>query len=148
MRAPHSSTPSGELPLLQELRKLNLSVSDAAPDRWGRTLLHYAASNGHSGVMAELLEAQLDPDPKDRSQSTPLHLASARGHSNVVQQLLKHNASSNATDLLQRSPLHYASMFGHVAVMRLLVDSGAVYSAEDLDGETAAAYLARTPFLH
>ena len=138
---------AGETQLFKELR-LNESRADPDPDRWGRTLLHYAAGNGHSDILSELLKNHADPDLKDRAQQTPLHLASARGHVSSVEQLLNHNASPNATDLLLRGPLHYAAMFGHVEVMRLLMTAGADYSAEDLDGEEPGKYLSRTPFLH
>ena len=139
---------AGDLRLFKELRLLN--QSQAPPDRFGRTLVHYAAANGHGNILSELLAdtADVDVDAKDRSQQTPLHLASARGHTHLVQQLLDTNASCNATDLLLRRPVHYAAMFGHLDVIQLLMNAGADYSAEDLDGETVERFMRRTPFLH
>ena len=141
----HWAVLAGEMKLFKQLRQL--SQSDATPDRWGRTLIHHAAANGHSDILAELLQDHAEMDIKDRAQQTPLHLASASGHSSSVKQLLDHKASLNVVDLLLRKPLHYASMFGHIEIMRLLVNAGGNYSDQDLDGETAARYLARTPFI-
>eukprot|EP00439_Symbiodinium_sp_Y106_P083410 s470_g23.t1 len=144
----HWAVLAGDLRLFKELRLLN--QSQVPPDRFGRTLVHYAAGNGHGNILTELLAdtADVDLDAKDRSQQTPLHLASARGHTHLVQQLLDRNASWNVTDLLLRRPLHYAAMFGHLDVIKLLMNAGADYSAEDLDGETVERFMRRTPFLH
>ncbi|CAE7674428.1 ANK3 [Symbiodinium necroappetens] len=144
----HWAVLAGDLRLFKELRLLN--QSQAPPDRFGRTLVHYAAANGHGNILSELLAdaADVDVDAKDRSQQTPLHLASARGHAHLVQQLLDRNASWNVSDLLLRRPLHYAAMFGHLDVIKLLMNAGADYFAEDLDGETVERFMRRTPFLH
>ena len=57
-----------------------------------RTPLHHAASKGHAGMAALLLENGADPDIRDRKGRTPLHLAALWGGDLVLKILLNGGA--------------------------------------------------------
>lgn len=67
----------------------------------GRTALHYAASTGDSGSVAELLAAgSVDANAQDAVGYSAVQIAAAEGHLDVLQLLLRHNANVNLHDNL------------------------------------------------
>ena len=57
-------------------------------DTQGRTPLHYAASRGHTEIMASLVQAAMATDPQDKlldnKQYTPLHWAAYNGKLSLI----------------------------------------------------------------
>lgn len=100
-----------------------------------RGLLHFAAEQGHTGIVALLVKNGVSPDAKNcLGKKTPLHLATDGGHDDTVQQLLESGADVNARDEKGQTPLHCAAKQNHHSTVRLLIERGADVNAEDLDG--------------
>lgn len=66
---------------------LEHKASALCRDVQGRTPLHYAASTGHTEILAGLVQAAMATDPQDQlldnKQYTPLHWAAYKGWSAV-----------------------------------------------------------------
>lgn len=62
---------------------LEHKASALCRDTQGRTPLHYAASRGHTEILASLVQAAMATDPQDKlldnKQYTPLHWAAYKG---------------------------------------------------------------------
>ncbi len=62
---------------------LEHKASALCRDAQGRTPLHYAASRGHTEILASLVQAAMATDPQDKlldnKQYTPLHWAAYKG---------------------------------------------------------------------
>jgi ankyrin repeat protein len=95
--------------------------SAASADRRGFTPLHYAASWGHAGAMAALLDsctaagsdaaaaaAARLVSAVDREGLTPLHCASMEGREDAAALLLLRGASASAADHRGRNPVDVA----------------------------------------
>ena len=130
------------------------------------TALHFAASNGHSGVLGLLLEAGADITLKDEEDYTALHLAALLLHPGCLRLLLadadavetNHGLTSfhlaadsrnvevfqlllpcsniDARDAEGSTPLHYASGDGRQTFVKLLLDARADKDATQNDGKT------------
>jgi len=105
-----------------------------AEDRWGRRLFHHAASNGHTALMAWLLDIRSQIDGLSGALQTPLHLAAQGGHQDMIQLLLKRKAPVAVRDRLMRNPLHYAILQGSKDVAEILMKAGTDAMQNDMDG--------------
>merc|ERR1711963_256477 len=96
------------------------------------TPLHLAAREGHSSVVAVLLQSGANINAQDDELLTPLHLAAKNGHKAVVQELVQHeDIQIDAKTIYdQLTPLHYAARFGHSSVVAVLLQSGANINAQ------------------
>jgi uncharacterized protein YjlB len=93
----------------------------------GRTLLSFAAGEGHDDIVRLLLEKGAEIEVKDGKYGyTPLLLATGTGHEAVVKLLLEKGAE---IEVKGRSygytPLVWAAGNGHEAVVKLLLEKGA-----------------------
>ena len=72
-------SPGRDLPASKARPKVG-APSDplAIRDRWGRTPLHWAVVNGHSGIVKLLLELGASPAERDGAGETPLEIAERR----------------------------------------------------------------------
>lgn len=63
---------------------LEHKASPLCRDAQGRTPLHYAASRGHTDILASLVQAAVATDPQDKlldnKQYTPIHWAAYKGY--------------------------------------------------------------------
>lgn len=67
----------------------------------GRTALHYAASTGDCGAVAELLASgSADANGRDAVGYSAVQIAAAEGHLDVLRLLLRHQADVNLHDNL------------------------------------------------
>ena len=102
------------------------------------TCAHSAASFGHDGVLALLLQAGAEPAAESEGGFTPLHAAAYNGHAACVALLLAMGVSPAVTTSAGGyQPLHSASMAGQVSTAALLLDAGADIDAATGGGDTA-----------
>ncbi|OBT64232.1 hypothetical protein VE03_06864 [Pseudogymnoascus sp. 23342-1-I1] len=93
-------------------------------DRYGRTPLAFAASEGHTAIMRLLVERDdVDLDSKDIYGRTPLSSAALEGREAAVKLLLGlDGVGINTKDKRGRTPLSWASYRGNRAVAELLME--------------------------
>jgi ankyrin repeat protein len=96
-------------------------------DEHGRTPLHYAAAEGATARVSELLLAGLDPGAPDHEGWTPLHFAAQANSETVTSLLLDAGAAVDPQDSHGNTPLARAvfSSGGGGAVIKLLRSRGA-----------------------
>lgn len=76
----------------------------------GRTALHYAASTGDCGAVAELLAAgSADANGRDAVGYSAVQIAAAEGHLDVLRLLLRHKADVNLHDNLVSQDVQFAA---------------------------------------
>jgi ankyrin repeat protein len=103
----------------------------------GLTPLHFAAREGHEGLIGFLIEKKANVNIKNSSGATPLHEAVRSGKVNVIRQIIRSGAEINAQDAKGNSPLHIAAPpADHLAVINLLLQSGANPNLRDDHGDT------------
>src|SRR5579862_8135771 len=89
----------------------------------GRMPVHFAAENGHKGIVEMLLElavaGQAPLMVRDDHGRTPLHMTAIGGKEETSKLLLEKGAKLLLDDS-EKTPLHYAAEEGHEAVVRLL----------------------------
>jgi cytohesin len=97
-------------------------------DRYGWSLLHYAAGKGSASTAMTrmLLDKGANPNVVEREYGwTPLHRAAGKGHRTRVELLISHGASVNAKDWYGKTPLSLAKEEGHTEIIELLRKHGA-----------------------
>ena len=102
----------------------NLKRDDGVP------LIAFAATNGHSDIVAYLL----DMGAIDLGNS--LHWAVEQEHLDVIKLLLNRKADVNLKGSLQQTPLHYTTQNQNPNIAELLIAAGADVSATDYYGRT------------
>ncbi|XP_055547871.1 uncharacterized protein LOC129731694 [Wyeomyia smithii] len=109
-----------------------------------RTVLHDAASRGHSELVTHCIGRGADIDVTIKPDlETPLMYLSRFGHSEVVAKLLERNANVNAVNDSKKTALHIAaessmhkSSKQRLAIIKMLVNAGADVEAITKRGET------------
>ena len=103
-------------------------------DRFERTPLFSAASNGHHDICALLLERGADPSIRNKDGETPILPASSYGKADVVKLLLQNRATEvDVLDGKGRTPLSYAMEHGHEEVLKHLINAGARIEITELE---------------
>jgi ankyrin repeat protein len=72
----------------------------------GRTPLHFAAREGHLGLLNFFMDKNAQINIKDASGATALHEAARAGNIDAMELLLSRGADPNAQDAKGNSPLH------------------------------------------
>jgi len=95
--------------------------------RHGRTLLSFAAGEGHEDIVKLLLKS-VDPDLKDgKDGRTPLSWAANYGHEAIVKLLLGiGKIDIDSKDYDGDTPLSLAANGGHEAIVKLLLETGRI----------------------
>ncbi|CAH9097882.1 unnamed protein product [Cuscuta europaea] len=84
--------------------------------------LHFAASKGHSEIVALLLENAADVNSRNYCGQTALMQACQYGHWEAVQTLLLFRCNVTRADYLSgKTALHFAAVNGHVRCIRLVL---------------------------
>ena len=93
-------------------------------DQRGRTPLMGAAKEGHSEMVALLIEHNANIEIKDSDGNTPIILAAKKGHGQTVTILIEKGADIEQRDLNGCTPLMLAAHGGHTEVVRMLCEKG------------------------
>ncbi|MCL2412157.1 MAG: ankyrin repeat domain-containing protein, partial [Treponema sp.] len=103
----------------------------------GLAPIHFAAMNGYTGIIAFLLEKNIDININSTSGSTALHEAVRIGNLEVIRMLINAGADVNARDGNNNTPLHLGTPPEvHTRVARLLLEAGAAPNLRDAHGDT------------
>jgi ankyrin repeat protein len=86
-----------------------------------RTLLSWAAGNGHEAVVKSLLERRLSPSSPDDLGRPPISYAAEAGHETIVKILLENNVPHDLWDGIGRTPLSYAAGNGQEGAVERLI---------------------------
>ena len=108
-----------------------------AKDANGWTALIRASWDGHTEIVATLLEKGADVNAKDAKGSTALMKASLNGHTIVVSILLEKGADVNAKDNNRSTALMKAILHRHTEIVRMLLENGADVNVKNGYGSTA-----------
>jgi len=116
---------------------LRQKADPSAPDRLGRTALHYAAWHGHLKLVEALLHAGARPEAHDEEGDVALVWAAGLGHLKVVEALLKAGAQVEAHGRTGETALVVAAVHGRLKVVEALVKAGARLDVRGVNGNTA-----------
>ncbi|MBN2054376.1 ankyrin repeat domain-containing protein [bacterium] len=105
--------------LLEKGAELNRS------GKWGKTPLHWAATENDVRIARLLIQRGADVNARDDWHWTPLHSAALVGNPDMVRLLLDAGAEVNAQSDHDWTPLHAAAFNGHYNITGLLVERGA-----------------------
>jgi cytohesin len=110
-------------------------------DHHGRTVLHFAANEGHEEVAALLVGMGAQANSRDAFSKTPLMLACEKGHMGVVRMLTQHMGKEGLkeTHANGRTALHWAVEEGYHEAVKLLLLAGADPTITDDEGRTPRA---------
>lgn len=89
----HTAAENGDLELVKKLISENPKLVDA-PDREGKTPLHYAAAKGNLEVVEFLVKNGANVNARNSSGITPLYLAKGFGKKAVAEFLEKHGGAA------------------------------------------------------
>ncbi len=104
-------------------------------DKYGCTLLHWAARGGHLEIVKFLLEKGANINAKDILGRTPIHFAVMNNHVNITEFLLNQGVSVDETDKNGSTPLHYAAEFSELDSATFLIEKGANINTADNSGK-------------
>ncbi len=124
---------SGNLGTVEFLVSKDVSVN--ATDKYGCTLLHWAALKGHLDIAKFLVDKEANVNAKDILGRTPIHFAVMNNHMNITDFLLKQGVSVDETDKNGSTPLHYAAEFSELDSARFLIEKGANINTADNSGK-------------
>ncbi|KAH8669313.1 ankyrin repeat-containing domain protein [Ilyonectria robusta] len=109
---------------------VRLGLDDGAdirtPGESRKTLLHFAAGNGHKEVVKLLLDRHADIEARETEfNRTALQMAAENGHEEVLQLLLACGVKTSASGGLYGTALQSAVVEGHSKAALALLDHGA-----------------------
>ncbi len=122
----------GDVEAVRDLIESGADVN--APQGDGMTALHWSARSGDPGLVALLVEAGAEPDPRTRIGGyTPLHLSAAAGHAEAMDALLEAGADARARTTMvgAAEPLHFAAASGSTDAVQLLLAHGAAVDVQE-----------------
>ncbi|GFR28392.1 uncharacterized protein TNCT_638791 [Trichonephila clavata] len=116
---------------LDIIRK-NVSVTDAL----GRSVVHYAAQEGHKEIVDALINNGVDIKKPDELGKTALHYAARYNHGTEVVSCLLENAKDciNSKDKNGRTAVYYAAQQGNWKIVDFLIEKKGA-SIDGLDAE-------------
>ncbi|PSN40934.1 hypothetical protein C0J52_16263 [Blattella germanica] len=139
------SNNQGYTPLMELVKEgneeiaINLLKHGANPnakDKYGNTLMHYAAENYLLKVVECLLELKSDINFSNNRGDTPLMEVAKEGNEEIAIKLLKHGSNANAKDRHGNTPMHYAAGKNLMKVMECLLELECDIDCSNTEGET------------
>jgi ankyrin repeat protein len=109
---------------------------NAAEPRGGQTALMWAAAEGHSEVVAGLIEIGAKVDAASKTGFTPLVFATIKDEVASIKALLRAGANPNLALLSGTRPLIVAMQYRHTAAALALIEGGADITVRDRAGNT------------
>jgi uncharacterized protein len=109
-----------------------------ALDREGRTPLFYAAKEGDTEIVAELLKLGSNVNVQDKNQETPLHFAAREYRPEAAELLIRCGADVSIRDLHGNTPL-WRAIFesrGRGELIKLLLSAGADKTLKNKHGSS------------
>lgn len=94
-------------------------------DIYGRTAIHYAASDGSLEILTMLIQAGVDPKTADQGGTTALHRAASGGCLDVLKVLIQAGVDPSCKDKSGNTPLHIAINLHSQPMVELLLLNGA-----------------------
>jgi ankyrin repeat protein len=110
-------------------------------DSYGRTLLSYAAWNGHMAVVELLTDAGARINSKDEIGGTPVSYALCCGQAAVASRLIK-GAQVDSVEKIRQELLLSAAEKGHKPTIKRLLENGAAIEGVDSTGRTPLSWAA------
>lgn len=102
---------------------LEKGANPNATDELGRTPLHWAAWNGHTGIVKILIEEGANPNATDNDGWTPLHYAASDGQIEAAKLLIEAGSNPKAIDIEGKTPLHIAVEEEYPEIVELLKEA-------------------------
>jgi len=134
---------AGSLESLRDLAHHGADVNAAEP-RGGQTALMWAAAEGHSAVVAGLIEMGARVDAASKAGFTALVFATIKDADESMRILLAAGADPNVTLRSGAKPLVVALQYRHTAAALRLIDSGADIGVRDRSGNSMLHLAAQT----
>ena len=129
----HLAAKNGQIPSIKMLLA-NGARLEKRDRKHAHTAVHKAAWANRPEVLAYLLAAGADPNPRDTDgDMVPLHWATDR---RIAKLLLTAGANPDAKDQYGETPLHMAVSRKHAGVVTALLASGANPNLKNDDGQT------------
>lgn len=133
--------------LIEKLKESPSSFKIDQKNNGGCTALHYAASKGHSAIIAMLLKEGANPREKDKRGNTPLHKLSALPNATVEMANALFNNTKVKKDFLLRigntfkeTALHFAVQMKNAELAAWYINCGANVDAKDEEEKTPFDY--------
>lgn len=129
----HLAAKQGQLASVKVLLANGASIEER-DHKHSHTAVHKAAWASRPEVLAFLLAAGADPNPRDTDgDMVPLHWATDR---RIAKLLLTAGANPDAADIYGETPLHTAASRKHAGVVAALLAGGANPNLKNDDGQT------------
>ncbi|VDI54958.1 Hypothetical predicted protein [Mytilus galloprovincialis] len=106
-------------------------------DSTGRTLLYFAAKNGETERVKQLLKAGCNPRLSDINRNTALHMAADGGYIEIIHMLVEYGCKLNARNILGQTALMKAVQYDDLETVSVLYNAGAYLDLTDCTGKTA-----------
>jgi len=98
------------------------AVIDIREEDFGKTALHFAATNGYVGTVKLLLKNGANPIPRALDLWTPMHYAAENGHPDVIKVLLDYGANPDLPNETSQIPAHLAAIYVHPESFQVLLE--------------------------
>ncbi len=105
-------------------------------DKYGCTLLHWAALKGHSDIAKFLVDKGANVNAKDILGRTPMHFAVMNNHLGLVRLFTNARADINAKDNNDQTPLCVAIQYNRLDIINFLLGKDTNIEASDFNDNT------------
>ena len=119
-----------------EKDKIDQAIENNPKAGDGRSLLHWAAGNGHKDFFKMILDKAMDKNPGDHKGWTPLHEAVENQQVDICIMILDRLGYINPKDHEGWTPLHGAAETGNTEIFKMIFDKTKNKNPKDQFGWT------------